>query len=117
MPGEGGKGKRECWVHLSERAEAGGHTDLVLTQLWKGPCSKRDTEPNSSYPGPGAADSPAPRNTRVCVQGGGASSHLHHGLRAAEDAVLSTSVQPCGTHPTGYALVALTVTCLSLLQA
>ncbi|XP_014742018.1 PREDICTED: protein ATP1B4 isoform X1 [Sturnus vulgaris] len=69
MPGGCEKGKRECWVRLLERAEAGGHTDLVLTQLWEGPCSKRDAEPKSSYPSPAAADSPAPRNTRVCVQG------------------------------------------------
>lgn len=50
MPRGDGKDEREWWVCLLERAEAGGHTDLVLTQLWEGPCSKRDIEPKSSYP-------------------------------------------------------------------
>lgn len=58
-----------------------------------------------------------PETPESVCRAGGASSHLHHGLRAAEDAVLSTSVHPCGTHPTGCALVALTVTCLCLFQA
>lgn len=39
------------------------------------------------------------------------SSHLHDGLGAAEDAVLSTAVHPCGTLPVGCAPVALTATC------
>lgn len=87
--------------------------ELVLTQLWEGPCSKRGTEPNGSCPSPEAeqgmclAESPAPKNARVCVWRQAASSHLHDGLRVAEDAMLSMAVHPCGTQPMGRALVAL----------
>lgn len=77
--------------------------DLVLTQLWEGPCSQRGAEPNSTCPSPRdeqevcLGETPAPKNARVCVWRRAASSHLHDGLRAAEDTMLSTALHPCGT--------------------
>lgn len=63
--------------------------DLILTQLWERPRSKRGSEPNGSFPGQGAclAESPAPKNAKGHVWRGSASSQLHDGLRAAEDTV------------------------------
>lgn len=40
--------------------------------------------------------SPAPKNARVCVWNGAVSSHLHDGLRAVEDVMLSI---PTGHSP------------------
>lgn len=63
----GWEGQEECWVCLLERAEAGGQTDLVLTQLWEEPCSQRDTEPNSRYPCTGAAESCTHKHQSLCA--------------------------------------------------
>lgn len=75
-PREGGKGKSQGQECLLERAEAGRHTDLVLTQLWKGPHNKRTPDSNSSCPGPTAgqgvclAESCTPRMSESVCRGG-----------------------------------------------
>lgn len=85
-----------------ERAEAGGDTDLVLTQLWERPRSKRGSEPNGSCPGQRVclAESPAPKTTKVRAWRGSASSHLHDRLGAAEDTVCGARLCiPAGHSP------------------